>query len=80
MRRLTHWAVIRPGGCKVKLRQEDGGRTLRGHSGYSVGLGIKGQTTKVEVDGGFECCGAIHKAETSDCLDAWFELPGLRRW
>ena len=25
-----------------------------GASGYSVGLGIKGQSAKVEVDGGFE--------------------------
>ena len=30
------------------------GHVLTGASGYSVGLGVKSQSTEVEVDGGFE--------------------------
>ena len=40
-----------------------------GASGYSVGLGIKGQSAKVEVDGGFEVLPvAISTSGHSDCL------------
>ena len=45
--------------------------STKGASGYSVGLGIKGQSAEVKVDGGFEVLAvAVATCGNADRLDA----------
>ena len=56
-------STVRVGACDA-----DDGISF-GASGNSVGLGIKGQTAKVEVDGGFEVLPvAVSASGNSNCL------------